>query len=478
MQNSEHFNKTNIYLFGIFILYVILNFYIGSFHEPWSDEAQSWLLARDCSVRDLIVNALKYEGHPILWYLILKIAQFFHLAFDNINLLSFSLSAIGVFLLLFKTKVPIFFKTIIPFCYYIFYQYAIIARSHSLVFPLLMLISIFYPKKENKIIEYSILLILLANVSFYGYFISFVLFADFVLSLFKKENIKRCIPLYAVGLNFILTYMYLRKPYDCSFPAGQFDIRSLFETSLNVIPNIFFNISLTENHSYAKGILLTLFILILIYKIINTVCKHREQKILLYVLNFSFLAVLSVFYVNEWHYGYEFLIIVFSLALMCNANDIQKIDFKTNKLFYVCFAIVLFVQSAWSIKSSILEKYFVFSPGKEIAEFIKKNHLEDSKIVGMDFNITSVNPYFEKNIFSNTPKAYWYWRRNVLKRIIYSEEPIILLEIKNNRKRLYKRLENKYNFKVFNGALISKGRFKEDLSLVLCIPKSRVINDE
>ena len=478
MQNSAHLNKTNIYLLAIFILYVILNFYVGAFHEPWTDEAQSWLLARDCSVFDLVTKALKYEGHPILWYLILKVAQFFHLAFDNINLLSLGLSSIGVFLLLFKTKIPTFFKTIIPFCFYIFYQYSLIARNHSLIFPLLMAVSILYSKKENKIILYSILLILLASVSFHGYFISFILFADFVISLFKKVNIKRCIPLYLVGLNYILTYLYLKKPVDCSFPAGQFDIRSFFETAVSVIPNIFFNVSPTEDYACVKGILLILFILILIYEIIDTVCKNRKQKILLYVLNFSFLAVLSVFYINEWHLGYYFLILIFSFTLMCNLNDIQKIEFKSNKLFYICFVIVLFSQLIWTLKSSVLEKYFIYSPGKAVAEYIKRNSFENRKIVAIGFHVTTVNPYFDKNIFSNTPKSYWYWRKNALKPINFSENPVILIEMTKCKKKLYKRLSDKYNFEVFKGTLISKGRFKEDLSLVLCIPKSRVINNE
>lgn len=478
MQNSAHLNKTNIYLFVIFILYLFLSFYVGSFHEPWADEAQSWLLARDCSVVELVLNALKYEGHPILWYLILKIAQFFRLSFENINLLSMFFCALGVYLLLFKTKMPLFFKTLIPFCFYIFYQYSLIARSHSLIFPLLMAVSILYSQKENKIIQYSILLILLASVSFHGYFISFILFADFVISLFKKVNIKRCIPLYLVGLNYILTYLYLKKPVDCSFPAGQFDIRSFFETAVSVIPNIFFNVSPAEDYAYVKGIILTAFILIFVYKIIDTVCTNQKQKIQLYVLNLSFLVLLSVFYSNEWHWGYAFLVFVFSFTVMCNINNIQKIEFKSNKLFYICFVIVLFSQLIWTLKSSVLEKYFIYSPGKEVAEYIKSNGLENSRIVAIGFNVTSVNPYFDKNIFSNTPNSYWYWRKNALKPINFSENPVILIEMTKCKKKLYKRLSDKYNFTVFSGALISRGRFKEDLSLVLCIPKSRVINNE
>lgn len=36
-------------------------------HEPWADEAQSWLLARDASLTDLWGRLLHYEGTPGLW---------------------------------------------------------------------------------------------------------------------------------------------------------------------------------------------------------------------------------------------------------------------------------------------------------------------------------------------------------------------------------------------------------------------------
>ena len=43
-------NKKNI----IFIIYSIFTFTLIFFHENWRDEAQAWLLARDCNILELI----------------------------------------------------------------------------------------------------------------------------------------------------------------------------------------------------------------------------------------------------------------------------------------------------------------------------------------------------------------------------------------------------------------------------------------
>src|ERR1700749_1246002 len=44
-------------------------------HEKWADEAQSWLLARDLSLKTLWLRELRYEGSPGLWHTILWVAQ-------------------------------------------------------------------------------------------------------------------------------------------------------------------------------------------------------------------------------------------------------------------------------------------------------------------------------------------------------------------------------------------------------------------
>lgn len=42
-----------------------------SFHEPWRDEAQAWLLARDSSSLAALLHNNRYEGGPILWQVLL-----------------------------------------------------------------------------------------------------------------------------------------------------------------------------------------------------------------------------------------------------------------------------------------------------------------------------------------------------------------------------------------------------------------------
>ena len=46
------------------------------FHEPWADEAQAWVIARDSKFWELFRYRLHYEGHPADWYFLLRVLRF------------------------------------------------------------------------------------------------------------------------------------------------------------------------------------------------------------------------------------------------------------------------------------------------------------------------------------------------------------------------------------------------------------------
>src|SRR5436853_2707169 len=82
----------------VFAIYVTLLAVAVSHHEPWMDEAQAWLLAKDTSFKELFLKYLRYEGSPGLWHLILMIPAKLGLPYFSINILSAIFAATGVWL--------------------------------------------------------------------------------------------------------------------------------------------------------------------------------------------------------------------------------------------------------------------------------------------------------------------------------------------------------------------------------------------
>src|SRR5580658_3664985 len=167
---------------GAYALLVALTIH---FHEPWADEAQSWLLGRDASLADLWGRLLHYEGTPGLWQTLLHALIRLGLPYSAYNFVSGILGLTAVCLLLRYAPLPFFIRILLPFTYYLCYQYAIVARSYALIAPLLFAIALIYREAPRKLGLITALLCLLAGISTHGFLISAslwaALYAPFVL---------------------------------------------------------------------------------------------------------------------------------------------------------------------------------------------------------------------------------------------------------------------------------------------------------
>ena len=89
--------KKNIILnIVILAIFIVISLVVGYYHEPWSDEAQSWLIARDASVSEILCTIEKYEGTPPLWHLFLKFLISLGYQYEYLYLISVFFSSLGV----------------------------------------------------------------------------------------------------------------------------------------------------------------------------------------------------------------------------------------------------------------------------------------------------------------------------------------------------------------------------------------------
>lgn len=150
----------------VLLAYACLVFACVPFHEPWADEAQAWLLARDLSVPSLLFHFLRREGHPALWYLLLWGPTHLHVSYAILNWISALIALAGIWVLLRLAPFPFYLRALLPFTFFLGYQYSVVARSYVL-FPLLSFLAAhFY--RQRKPMSLAIALGLLANVSLHG----------------------------------------------------------------------------------------------------------------------------------------------------------------------------------------------------------------------------------------------------------------------------------------------------------------------
>lgn len=142
--NKKRINKYIPEILAL-ILYMVCMIIIMYFHEPWFDEAQAWLIARDASLKEILFVLPHYEGHPPVWHLILLPFAKMGAPFEfSIKLVSLTFCSIAMGLFIFKAPFKRIVRLTIPFTYFFFYQYGVISRPYCILMLGFILCAMFY----------------------------------------------------------------------------------------------------------------------------------------------------------------------------------------------------------------------------------------------------------------------------------------------------------------------------------------------
>lgn len=93
---------------------------LGLSHEPFADEAQSFLIARDTGIAELLSTTVRTEGTPVLWHLWLKLLLFVGLPYSLLFLASVLPEFAAVVLFVCKAPFSAAVRYLFPLTYYVF----------------------------------------------------------------------------------------------------------------------------------------------------------------------------------------------------------------------------------------------------------------------------------------------------------------------------------------------------------------------
>ena len=134
-------------------------------HESWFDEVQAWQIARDSSLYDLFVHRLHYEGAPGFWHFLLWCQIRVGLSFDGMRVVTGVLAATGVAVWLRYNPLPRLVSFLVPFTFFLQYQYAVIARSYALAPLFVFVLLTLYSNRRSSPYAFCIVAGLFANCS-------------------------------------------------------------------------------------------------------------------------------------------------------------------------------------------------------------------------------------------------------------------------------------------------------------------------
>ncbi len=357
-------------------------------HEPWWDEAQAWLLARDASIADLLTRRLAYEGHPPLWYLILAIPAKLGLPYKSINVVAALIGTAGVVWLAALRHVPIAVRAVLPFTFFSAYQFTVVSRAYVLIPPLLFAIAAIYERRDQCFVRFALLLALLMQVSVHGACLAAGLLALFAVDVWRgrqqRPPLAAATAILAASAAVLLFVLWPRpgllSPVDLSC-----DPRKIARLAAGIA---------TASLGVPGALAIPLVTILLLW------AYRRGVLLELAVLTAVMLPVASMYFAR-WHEGLFFWAAAFALLLPARSASPRLLSAAGWTIVAAVFALHVL----WTAQSLAYDVRAPFTGSRAAARFIADHGLVRKRLATAGLRCTELQPYFPRR---DAP-AFWDW---------------------------------------------------------------------
>lgn len=411
MTEKWYKDKEKIYLLLVMLFYSVIASIIVFVHEPYRDEAQAWLIARDTNIFEMF-SLSKYEGSPMLWHCLVNILTTLGLPYVSINIMHLILNLITVYL--FNRYAPFnkYIKIALTFSHMMLYQYLAFARSYILVPLLLFLLAIIYKKRHEKSELYCVLLLLLQNVCLYSIPIAIVLFITYITEKVKSKeiNYKNMILFSVIAIAMILTLILLINPvkekvlYEVNLPQNITDFIKGGFKALESIGTIVLPIQSFEKLKIIVGAI-TLSLTII------TLWKDKKVLTIFLISTIVIGGIFAFVSVNIFHRHIYLYVALYLFSCWIS----EKINIKDIKLCGIELIVVICsMQTILLLADLSIDLTMKYSNSKELYEMIVESGYENYEIfVTHSPYGSSLLPYFlnkkARSLEDNQIHTYVIW---------------------------------------------------------------------
>jgi hypothetical protein len=368
-------------------------------HELWGDELHSWNIATNSeSLLKLIQNS-HYEGHPPVWYLILRLVGSVYHNPISMQVAQFVVCVASAYLLVFRLSLPIWVSALLLCGYYFSFEYAVLSRNYGIAVLLALVIcDLRQQTVRSKLLYYLLLLVALSNTHLLGLLLAF----SFHMSIgphFIKGTKGQRIMWFGLGLLCLMPSVYfILPPSDSSLGfdfwrmiwndqqytiAGQAVPRAfapLPDWHIENLWNSNYIIEQIREHTHVRleSWLMTIVLLV----ISSAVLFKSRQALTLFLANVLVTWAVAFFFplTNARYVGFIFIAFVVAIVFLYQ-------DKKETRFSSILIALILLVQlpGAYLMRSIDAKKTFAKSgelrgiverhPGAIVTDYWTLNYL-------------------------------------------------------------------------------------------------------
>jgi hypothetical protein len=397
---------------AVFLTLAALVLYTASKHEPWADEADTWLEVRDIPWFRLVFSELRYDGHLPLWHAVVWVPMHvLHMPYDYFVYIGSTCAIAGLAVLIFLAPFPRPLRYIIAASFFFLYQYAAVARPYVLVPLLGFLAAHFYRQGLSRITAFAIAIAILIQDSSYSTVIgcTFAAFYGFQLARCWKEilpgdrkRIFRAAALITMSVIFAVVVLIPRQ--DSSLVAGA--IGKTLQRHVQLVGEGFVG-------AFADSAMVAIPLVLL-----AGVWAYQRSGLLLLIMSVGGTSLEYGFLQGYGHHqGLITIALVVSLwAVWPRKEQLEGMP-RERRWLHQALVVALILafgwQCSWSYHAIRNDWAGPYTGARDAALYLKSAGADKLGCNGYTFWAVAVQPYFDHNIFlnyggPNAPAAYHF----------------------------------------------------------------------
>jgi hypothetical protein len=395
-------------------VYALLISVVSALHEPWKDETQAWRLAIDShGIADLVRNA-RYEGHPLLWHLMLQAIGHLSRSWWAPVVLHVVVACIAAWLVLRYSPFTRLQKVLLVFGYWSAYEYSVVVRPYGLGMMLAFAACIAWLAPRRRFVWTALCLALLANTTAIGTLLAMALAAAFAFDWAWPDDVARrpsrrtlaIAGVTALASLFVVVYLavvQIRPPAD-AFYQGEahttlslWDLASMPTVELRALvpivrPNgsVVWIRTVLETTS-RNELALWLCVSLVLLAIGLVIASRRRVSLLFYLVGTTGFVLFFSFFIpgSSYHHGYLFVVWVIAAWLAWSAPPSERprvlrrltaaVDGLRGKLFVISLIPSVFAAAEFLIADT----FTPFADARHVADVIREHGLADAPLIAV-----------------------------------------------------------------------------------------------
>ena len=189
--------------------------FTASRHEFWRDEVRALSLVREAGSPLDLYRLIQYDGHPVLWYVLLFIGASIVDSPLVLPVTAIVIAFAAVALFMRFAPFPLWFRCLFIFGALPLFEYAVMARNYGITLLVLFAAAMLYPSRRTHPFRLAVTLALLANTNVHSAMLTGLFAAAWVWDIARDQRrrllpsgLSPYLPLAVVGAGIVLCLVF------------------------------------------------------------------------------------------------------------------------------------------------------------------------------------------------------------------------------------------------------------------------------